>query len=223
MSRSCSKKKECGKDDCKKRHHPLLHQEENARSTTTKQPQSGVAFGVVEVSVFGVGRSQVKGNLLFDDGSDTTLVSESFMKKLGLRGKRTTLNISGVGGKGNRRPSSQVTLRIKRVEGDTEFVNLAAWSLPTICQPVDTVPWPHIKSRWRHLEYIELKEVGEEIDILLGLDHAELLVPYEVRMGKPREPVCQKDRIWLGGCWSYREVSERKSCAPCSKGRDGSS
>ena len=178
MSRNCSKKKECGKDDCKKRHHPLLHQEENVRAKTTRQPQSGVAFGVVEVSVLGAGGSQVKGNLLFDDGSDTTLVSESFMKKLGLRGKRTTLNISGVGGKGNRRPSSQVTLRIERVEGDTEFVNLAAWSLPTICQPVDTVPWPHIKSRWRHLEDIELKEVGGEIDILLGLDHAELLVPY---------------------------------------------
>ena len=91
---------------------PLLHEEENVRATTTKTPRSGVAFGVVEVSVVGAGGIQVKGNLLFDNGSDTTLVSESFMKRLGLLGKKSTLNISGVGGKERKRTSSQVTLRV---------------------------------------------------------------------------------------------------------------
>jgi hypothetical protein len=87
ISRNCSQKKECGIGNCKKKHHPLLHQEENVRSTTTKTLQSGVAFGVVEVSVVGAGGIQVKGNLLFDDGSDTTLVTGSFVRKLGLRGR----------------------------------------------------------------------------------------------------------------------------------------
>ncbi|CAB3994913.1 Pao retrotransposon peptidase superfamily [Paramuricea clavata] len=110
---------------------------ENVRSTTTKTPQSGVAFGVVEV--VGASGIQVKGNFLFDDGSDTTLVTESFVRKLGVRGKKTTLNISGVGGKESKRTSSQVNLHVKTSQGNAECVNLTARSLPKICQPVGTV------------------------------------------------------------------------------------
>jgi hypothetical protein len=55
ISRNCPQKKECGIWNCKKKHHLLLHQVENERSTTTKTPQSGVAFGVVEVSIVGAG------------------------------------------------------------------------------------------------------------------------------------------------------------------------
>ena len=198
VSRNCPRKKECGIGNCKKKHHPLLHEEENVRATTTKTPRSGVAFGVVEVSVVGAGGTQVKGNLLFDDGSDTMLVSDSFVKKLGLRGKKTTLNISGVGGKERKRTSSQVTLRVKTPEGGAEYVNLTAWSLPKICQPVETVPWPEIKTKWKHLENVNLKTVGGEIDILLGLDHADLLVPLDVKMGKPQEPVAKRTTFgWI--------------------------
>ena len=198
VSRNCPQKKECSIGNCKKKHHSLLYEEENVRATTTKTPRSGVAFGVVEVSVVGAGGIQVKGNLLFDDGSDTTLVSESFVRKLGLRGKKTTLNISGVGGNERKRASSQVTLRVKTPGGDAEYANLTAWSLPKICQPVETVPWPEIKTKWKHLENLNLKAVGGEIDILLGLDHADLLVPLDVRMGKPQEPVGKRTSFgWM--------------------------
>ncbi|CAB4034545.1 hypothetical protein M514_27252, partial [Paramuricea clavata] len=198
ISRNCPQKKECGIGNCKRKHHPLLHQEENVRSTTTKTPQSGVAFGVVEVSVVGAGGIQVKGNLLFDDGSDTTLVTESFVRKLGLRGKKTTLNISGVGGKESKRTSSQVNLHVKTPQGNAEYVNLTAWSLPKICQPVGTVQWPDIKRKWKHLENVNLKAVGGEIDILLGLDHADLLIPLDVKMGKPQEPVAKRTSFgWM--------------------------
>ena len=192
ISRNCPKKRVCGKDDCKKKHHQLLHQEENARSTTTKKQASSVAFGVAEVSVVGAGGQQVKGKLLLDDGSDTTLVSDSFVKKLGLRGKKTLLNISGVGGNENKIPSQQLTLKVKTPEGDTEFVSLNARSLPKICDPIEAVPWSNIKSKWKHLDDIDLNEIGGEIDILLGLDHAHLLVPLEIRTGKPQEPVAKK-------------------------------
>ena len=192
ISRNCKSKKECGISGCKAKHHPLLHSEQNVRTTTTKAPHSGIAFGIVEVSVIGASGKEVKGNLLFDDGSDTTLVSESFIKKLGLRGKKTTLQISGVGGKASRKASTEVILKVKTPEGSDEHVNLKAWSLASICQPIETVPWPEIKSKWRHLEKLDLKSVGGEVDILLGLDHADLLVPLEVKTGRPKEPVAKK-------------------------------
>jgi hypothetical protein len=87
ISRNCKSKKECGISGCKAKHHPLQHSEQNVRTITTKAPHSGIAFGIVEVSVIGASGDEIKGNLLFDDGSDTTLVSEYFIKKLGLRGK----------------------------------------------------------------------------------------------------------------------------------------
>ena len=169
-----------------------MHPEQNAHTTTTKTPHSGIAFGIVEVSVIGASGNEVKGNLLLDDGSDTTLVSESFVKKLGLRGKKTTLHISGVGGKARRKASTEVILRVKTPEGSNEHVNLKAWSLESICQPIETVSWPDIKTNWRHLEKLDLRTVGGEVDILLGLDHADLLVPLEVKTGRPKEPVAKK-------------------------------
>jgi hypothetical protein len=101
ISRNCKYKKECGKSGCKAKHHTLWHPEQNDHTITTKTPHSGIAFGIVEVSVIGASGNEVKGNLL-DDGSDTTLVPESFVKKLGLREEKTTLLISGVGGKARR-------------------------------------------------------------------------------------------------------------------------
>ncbi len=83
-------------------------------------------------------------------------------------------------------------LKVKTPEGSDEHVNLKAWSLASICQPIETVPWPEIKSKWRHLEKLDLKSVGGEVDILLGLDHADLLVPLEVKTGRPKEPVAKK-------------------------------
>jgi hypothetical protein len=91
-----------------------------------------------------------------------------------------------------------VTLHVKIPEGNAEYVNLTAWSLPKICQPVGTVKWPDIKRKWKHLENVNLKAVGSEIDILLGLDHADLLVPLDVKMGKPQEPVAKRTSFgWM--------------------------
>ncbi|XP_028411629.1 uncharacterized protein LOC114534388 [Dendronephthya gigantea] len=211
ISRNCPNKKECGMGDCKLKHHPLLHLEQNARTGTMKQNPSGVAFGIIEVSVIGAGGAEVKGNILLDDGSDTTLVSESFVKKLGIRGRKSMLQISGVGGVGGRRTSSQVTLRVKTPEGDAEHVDLNAWSLEKICQPVGTVRWPQIKDKWKHLQDLDLKTSGGEIDILLGLDYADLLVPLEVKTGNPREPVARRTSF---GWTAVGPLSKsRKNCS----------
>ena len=101
------------------------------RATTTKQEQCGITFGDVVVSKVSAGGFEVKGKCLLDDGPDTTLVSEPFMKKLRLRGKKTTLQISGIGSKGSRRTSSQVTLHVRTPEGSTEHDNLNACPFPT--------------------------------------------------------------------------------------------
>jgi hypothetical protein len=85
-----------------------------------------------------------------------------------------------------------VILKVKTPEGSDEHVNLKAWILASIFQPIETVPWPEIKSKWRHLEKLDLKSVGGEVDILLGLDHADLLVPLKVKTGRPKEPVAKK-------------------------------
>ena len=132
-------KKVCGKDGCTKKHNELLHLEKKGSSSTTKTLTPGVALGIIEVTVIGAGGRPVQGNLLYDDGSDTTLISYSFAKKAGLRGKRMVLNISGVGGKENRSPSSQVIMKVKTPEGDADSVKLTAWSLSKICQPVDCI------------------------------------------------------------------------------------
>ena len=56
--------------------------------------------------------------------------------------------------------------------------------------------WLHVYLK--HLENVNLKAVGGEIDIQLGLDHADLLVPLDVKMGKPQEPVAKRTSFgWM--------------------------
>ena len=99
--------------------------------------------------------------------------------------------------------STEVILRVKTPEGSKEHVNLKAWSLESICQPIETVPWPDIKTNWRHLDKLDCRPIGGEVDILLGLDHADLLVQLEIKTGRPKESCCKDAQKMKYVRWTY--------------------
>ncbi|CAB3991238.1 Hypothetical predicted protein [Paramuricea clavata] len=96
---------------------------------------------------------------------------------------------------GDLRSQSRKSSQVFKLQWKPPNPNLKAWSLESICQPIETGPWPNIKTNWRHLEKLDLRTVGGEVDILLGLDNTDLLVPLEVKTGRPKEPVAKKTSL----------------------------
>ena len=88
--RNCKNEKKCGVNSCKKVHHPALHLGKNPETlaktgtfaTHANTVRPDVALGVIQVSVVGVDGRLVKVNALVDEGSDTSMATESLIDKI---------------------------------------------------------------------------------------------------------------------------------------------
>ena len=150
--RDCKNKKDCGVNRCKKVHHPALHPGENLKTlaktgtfgTHANAVRPDVTLGVIRVSVVGVDGRLEKVNALVDEGSDTSMATESLIDKLGLSGKKVLLEVSGVDGK-SRHMSRFTSLVISSLDEPEVRHNLRTWSLPEICKSVQPVAWPDLQ------------------------------------------------------------------------------
>ena len=61
------------------------------------------------------------------------------------------------------------------------------------------VNWPDLQNRWPHLADLPLVKTGGKVDILLGLNHANLMIPRELREGAyPEQPYAIKTKLgWI--------------------------
>ncbi len=209
--RNCRVAKQCNIGGCKRRHHRLLHEDQpppitdsinNACSTKLSPTQSKIALGAIKVNVEDASGRLVAANLLFDEGSDTTLLREAFARRLGVKGRREEegLRLHGVSGVRSKIRTERIVLTIKTPEG--ERLSIEAFSIPQVCDPVPVIQWQQLKSRWSHLADLPLEETGGRIDILLGLDHAHLLMPLEQRIGGDKEPYAIGTRLG----WAVRGI-----------------
>jgi hypothetical protein len=136
-------------------------------------------------------------NLFYDEGSDTSLVREGFLRRLGFKGKPVLLKISGVRAEISHCKSEQIALNIELSSGGTACVNVA--SLPIVCGWKPLTNWAdQTKHNWTHLEDLPLEQSGGRFDILLGLDHSHLVIPLDVRSGADNEPYAFKSKLgWI--------------------------
>ena len=57
--------------------------------------------------------------------------------------------------------------------------------MPIVTKPVHRTDWNQLKSSLLHLSDLQLhSSIGVQVDILLGLDHSQLMVVMEARLGK---------------------------------------
>ena len=208
--RRCRKATPCKVEGCRRRHHTLLHEEpaprqepapkqpppssSNSHSATTQEQR--VALGVIKVYIRGRDGRPEEANLLLDEGSDSTLVRDGLLRRLGVQGITHQLNLHGVTGTHSAFDSQRVTLLLEPY--GEKPVRITASSVPKVCEPIPTVAWQKLKNNWAHLADLPLQESGGRIDILLGLDHAHLMLPTESRAGKPHEPCGIRTKLgWI--------------------------
>ena len=92
-TKDCRKARKCDMDNCNRNHHQLLHDEQ--RDITIMAGQLAApelpktALGTIRVRVQNDTGVETKATLLFDEGSDTTLVHNSLTRRLDIIEKGT--------------------------------------------------------------------------------------------------------------------------------------
>jgi hypothetical protein len=200
--KDCPEAKLCGINGCTYKHHKLLHSDkkETDKNTQKKSETENVGlnmanskqtwFKVLPITLMGNGK-QLDTFALLDDGSSATLLDQSVANFLNLKGDTDPLCIRWTKGihetdKGSMRTSLKIAGKgsgqIYKLKNVRTINNLNLQNCTQNAQ--------FLKENYSHLADLpihDLKSVKPQI--LIGLEHNTLLIPEEVRAGKPREPV----------------------------------
>ena len=103
------------------------------------------------------------------------------MNQLNLPGTRQNFKLVGVTGANHDIDSKLVRFQLRDSNG--ELVTVEASSVPKVCDPLPRFNWNEAKTQWKHLEDLPLGESGGKVHILLGVDHTDLMLPYQQRVG----------------------------------------
>ena len=131
---------------------------------------------------------------LLDTGSSNSFCSQRLIDKLGVDGIYQKLNVSTL--------SDSVSKNSKLVQLDVVSKDGSQMKLSGV-YVVDNIPVKSVEidvHMFDHLNGIEFQSLSnsDTVDLLIGQDHSEALIPLEVRKGKPGEPFAI--RSVLGWC-----------------------
>ncbi|KZS02551.1 Uncharacterized protein APZ42_000367, partial [Daphnia magna] len=102
-TRECPTKRPCSVPDCKHWHHVLLHEDAETQPEEAARPAAArsnsaklrTAVGMIPLEVFDIDGNIVRANGFVDEGSDSTLFREGFVRRLRLQGSAQTLTVDG--------------------------------------------------------------------------------------------------------------------------------
>jgi len=170
----CFKLKECMKDGCKKRHHPMLHQDQEAGikkvthvsecSSSEKRP------GFLQIMRLRAGIRHTMGiNILWDSGAQVSLITLRKAKELGLSGVVAKITIVKIGNVKETVNSRLYEVPIVESNGNIELIK--AYGIPQISSEIESI---EINSLANELEVSTegLERPTGEIDMLIGYEYA---------------------------------------------------
>lgn len=200
---------------CSGRHHSLLHPVENLHgkrqqdSTQKDSPQQGneagnsghcgasakeksrVCLRVLPVRISSCdGTRELETYAFIDNGSDTTLCTNSLVERLNLNYKPTEFFLTTVNAQDKKRLGREVELKVQALKGEGEIQLDRVWTVDRLPISERSIPAADDVARWSHLHDIEFPQLnGKEITILIGSDVPEAHWSLEERRGGPKEPL----------------------------------
>lgn len=174
-ARNCKAGKLCGvmvdgQGPCNRNHHSLLHSDQ--REGTLHNAISGKACtALLNISVI-YSRDQPL-NVLWDSGSDVSLITHKMAKKLGLKGKDINLSMIKVGNVVEHQSSKEYCVPLMDKTGKVWNVDVVGiHEISTSIKEVDISRVPQI---FTGISEPDVYRPSGKIDILIGTNYSELL------------------------------------------------
>ena len=210
---SCSWGRPCQISGCTKSHHRLLHGLEE--KPVSKQQQVGTAPSEAEAKsapttlstaqtttpavsmrtvpvVLKHNSQELHVNALLDDASTDTYVTSRVADQLGLTGEQQTLSVKVLSGRTEMFRTTAVTVEIHSIDGTTS-ATLDAFTTDSVIGTSSAVNWQQQQHKWPHLVEIPFAAMQKrrQVDILIGINGAELQTALKEVRGQPGEPIAR--------------------------------
>jgi len=184
---------------CSQKHHTLLHPEATISSNgyVNGAGNNRIALPVVAVKVRVPGTNRaVQTYALLDGGSTNSFVSRSLMNKLSIQGERREIILTTLEKSGSSSWTSACALTVSDVY-DTHTVHIPlAFSRDSLPIREENIATADDLSAWPHLKGIDLPRAhASEVELLIGQDSPECIVPQTVISGKSNEPYAIRTKL----------------------------
>jgi len=207
--------------DCGKKHHRLLHipgestskvqvvsntEDVSPPTSTTSssvcsnqsRSSSLALLGTLMVTADDSSGQKQNCRVFLDDGSESHFISEQCMSFLGLKRRKTCVNVNGIGGKHSQTSYGYTHLRLYSKVMDFS-IDIQALILGTVTEDMPKVKFD---ASWPHLQGLELSDPAFNqpgpIDILIGVKLGAYLKLPAIVYGPPGTPSAQSTKFgWM--------------------------
>ncbi|MCU7929154.1 MAG: DUF1759 domain-containing protein, partial [Candidatus Thiodiazotropha sp. (ex Dulcina madagascariensis)] len=163
------------------------------------------------------GDRSLRVNALLDDASTKTYVNADAAAELGLQGRTERVKVSVLNGQVETFETKPIDVTLQSVTGNVSM-KINAYTVNKVTGNMPVVDWNRYKKQWPHLRNIDFPSSPRRpiVDVLIGLDSADLLYAIEERRGKPGDPIARLTPLgWtcVGSPGSYYESTLKTNFA----------
>ena len=209
MAKDCRSSRICGLDGCTETHNRLLHKQKesvSARKTESSHEEEVPPQQTSHTTAFKVepdfislrtvpvvlknGKKKIVVNALLDDGSTKTYINSDVAAELGLSGISQKVTVNKLNGQAEMLETTPVEFQLQSIDGRVD-TSIEAFTVKRVTGKLKPVNWTALAKKWKHLKDVRFPSVGPKpiIDILIGVDYAELHCAEKEIRGEPNEPI----------------------------------
>ena len=225
LSKDCKDRLSC--NTCNRKHPTVLHINFEVKGETPRSVEqtkhiptvssnvcrhNGAGNSKCALSILPVQVKSVKGNKIIqtyaflDPGSSTTFCTERLAQKLSLDGKPTTVLLRTLSYEKTIRSIMMSGLEVSELKS-SKFMPIAeVYTQRSMPVTRDNIPTQEDLAEWPYLSEIQLPQIDSEVDLLIGMNAANVMEPWQVINSQGNGPYAVKTLLgWvingpLGGC-----------------------
>ena len=195
----CHRTRPCGSDGCQEQHHRLLHRPKSNNSNSkvvgavSDRRKYAMMMKTVVIDITGPSKTR-RCVAYLDEGSSVTLMSETLAEELGCRGRPHKLKMKTMSGM-SEEESTLVNVNIGNVTTGKKYQLSDVATISVLPLDRNPVSMETLGQRYRLVKEMNLPQLEEDPEILIGLDNADLIATCEILRTTKNGPLLQRTEL----------------------------
>ena len=191
----CHRTRPCGRNNCGENHHHLLHPL-SGNTTVVNAAKNGQTSVLMKTVVIEVSGARTRKCVAFlDEGSSVTLMTDQLAREIGLQGKRQSLRIKTMTGLTTVDSWELAQVAIRNIHTGSKHLLENVSTVPELQIDKNPVTPKQLKRMFPHIESVGIEQLDEPPQMLIGLDHAELIATQQIIRTTRNGPLLQETKL----------------------------